>query len=90
MITPDGWRKSSYSGSGDGNACVEISHRHPRIAVRDSKAPARAALSFPRAPSPRSSQASKLKSGSAESWLCSKVSGGRSRPTPAAAKATHA
>ncbi|PZT69411.1 DUF397 domain-containing protein [Streptomyces sp. SW4] len=41
------WQKSSYSGGGEGNACVEISHRHPRIAVRDSKAPARAVLTFP-------------------------------------------
>lgn len=47
MTTPDDWRKSSYSGSGDGNACVEIAHRHPRIAVRDSKTPTRAVLTFP-------------------------------------------
>jgi hypothetical protein len=47
MATPDAWRKSSYSGSGDGNACVEIAHRPARIAIRDSKAPARAALTFP-------------------------------------------
>ncbi|MFF9125790.1 DUF397 domain-containing protein [Streptomyces sp. NPDC014889] len=47
MTTPDTWQKSSYSGGGDGNACVEIAHRHTRIAVRDSKAPARATLSFP-------------------------------------------
>lgn len=46
MTTPDIWRKSSYSGSGDGNACVEVAHLHPRIAVRDSKAPGRAALTF--------------------------------------------
>ncbi|MET7380875.1 DUF397 domain-containing protein [Streptomyces sp. NPDC005526] len=47
MTSRDNWRKSSYSGSGDGNACVEIAHAHPRIAIRDSKAPARATLSFP-------------------------------------------
>ncbi|MFE9096037.1 DUF397 domain-containing protein [Streptomyces sp. NPDC007264] len=47
MSTPDNWRKSSYSGGGDGNNCVEIAHRRTRIAVRDSKAPARATLSFP-------------------------------------------
>ncbi|MFH8236788.1 DUF397 domain-containing protein [Streptomyces sp. NPDC018321] len=47
MTTPDTWRKSSYSGSGDGNACVEIAHRHPHIAIRDSKAPTRATLTFP-------------------------------------------
>ncbi|MFF4825316.1 DUF397 domain-containing protein [Streptomyces sp. NPDC001312] len=43
------WRKSSFSGGGDGNTCVEIADLHTRIAVRDSKAPARATLSFPAA-----------------------------------------
>jgi hypothetical protein len=43
---PARWRKSTYSGSGDGNACVEIAHRHPLIAIRDSKAPERAHLTF--------------------------------------------
>ncbi|WP_189145508.1 DUF397 domain-containing protein [Streptomyces lacrimifluminis] len=47
MTTPDNWRKSSYSGSGDGNACVEIANTPTRIAVRDSKTPARATLTFP-------------------------------------------
>ncbi|MER6356813.1 DUF397 domain-containing protein [Streptomyces sp. NPDC001634] len=47
MATPDNWRKSSYSGGGDGNACVEIANRRTHIAIRDSKAPARATLSFP-------------------------------------------
>ncbi|MGC3001183.1 DUF397 domain-containing protein [Streptomyces sp. G35A] len=45
MIPPDRWRKSSYSGSGDGNACVEVATRHPRIAIRDSKHPSRTPLS---------------------------------------------
>ncbi|MFJ4549617.1 DUF397 domain-containing protein [Streptomyces sp. NPDC088817] len=49
MTAPDTWRKSSHSGGGDGNACVEIAHRRTHIAVRDSKAPARASLSFPAA-----------------------------------------
>ena len=48
MTTSDTWKKSSYSGGGEGNACVEVAHRHPRIAVRDSKAPERAVLTFPR------------------------------------------
>ncbi|MBZ6133923.1 DUF397 domain-containing protein [Streptomyces olivaceus] len=47
MTTPDNWRKSSYSGSGDGNACVEVALDHPHIAVRDSKTPIRAVLTFP-------------------------------------------
>nr|WP_225834813.1 DUF397 domain-containing protein [Streptomyces sp. NK08204] len=47
MTTRDNWQKSSYSGSGDGNACVEIANRDTHIAIRDSKAPTGAALSFP-------------------------------------------
>ncbi|MFF7753605.1 DUF397 domain-containing protein [Streptomyces sp. NPDC007971] len=47
MDTPDNWRKSSYSGPDDGNNCVEIATTPTRIAVRDSKAPARATLTFP-------------------------------------------
>ncbi|MGV9990895.1 DUF397 domain-containing protein [Streptomyces sp. NPDC003374] len=43
----DTWRKSSYSGPGDGNECVEIAHRPAHTAVRDSKAPARGTLTFP-------------------------------------------
>ncbi|MDI6517411.1 DUF397 domain-containing protein [Streptomyces coelicoflavus] len=43
----DNWRKSSYSGPGDGNECVEIATSATRVAVRDSKAPARATLAFP-------------------------------------------
>ncbi|GHI07984.1 toxin-antitoxin system, toxin component [Streptomyces cellostaticus] len=41
------WRKSSYSGPGDGNECVEIANSPTHIAIRDSKAPARATLTFP-------------------------------------------
>ncbi|MBL3668988.1 DUF397 domain-containing protein [Streptomyces sp. M2CJ-2] len=41
------WRKSTYSGGGEGNTCVEIAEVHPRIAIRDSKAPARATLFVP-------------------------------------------
>ncbi|MFG2159117.1 DUF397 domain-containing protein [Streptomyces olivaceus] len=41
------WRKSSYSGGGEGNDCVEVALDHPHIAVRDSKAPIRAVLTFP-------------------------------------------
>ncbi|WP_425247642.1 DUF397 domain-containing protein [Streptomyces sp. NEAU-NA10] len=47
MMTPDTWQKSSFSGGGEGNACIEVAHRHPHIAVRDSKAPTRATLTFP-------------------------------------------
>ncbi|MEV0904007.1 DUF397 domain-containing protein [Streptomyces hokutonensis] len=45
----DNWRKSSYSGPGDGNECVEIANSptHTHISIRDSKAPTRATLTFP-------------------------------------------
>ncbi|MFF7900440.1 DUF397 domain-containing protein [Streptomyces sp. NPDC007920] len=42
----DNWRKSSYSGPGDGNSCVEIANSLTRIAIRDSKIPTRATLTF--------------------------------------------
>jgi Domain of unknown function (DUF397) len=47
MSTRENWRKSSYSGGGDGNACVEIATHPTYIAVRDSKSPAGANLTFP-------------------------------------------
>jgi hypothetical protein len=47
MLTPNIWQKSSYSGGGQGDACVEVAHRRSHIAIRDSKAPARATLSIP-------------------------------------------
>lgn len=49
MAKFDNWRKSSYSGAGDGNNCVEIANSLAQVAVRDSKAPARATLAFPAA-----------------------------------------
>ncbi|MCF2130050.1 DUF397 domain-containing protein [Strepomyces sp. STD 3.1] len=48
-MTPGAWKKSSHSGGGEGNACVEVAPRPPRIAVRDSKAPDLAVLTFPAA-----------------------------------------
>ncbi|MFH8445272.1 DUF397 domain-containing protein [Streptomyces sp. NPDC018026] len=41
------WRKSTYSSGGDGDTCVEIAESVTHIAIRDSKAPARATLSVP-------------------------------------------
>ena len=46
MGTSTTWRKSSYSGFGDGNACVEIADHRARVAVRDSKDPAHGSLTF--------------------------------------------
>jgi hypothetical protein len=43
----DNWRKSSYSGPDDGNNCVEIATSPTHVSVRDTKAPARATLTFP-------------------------------------------
>ncbi|MFC9928798.1 DUF397 domain-containing protein [Streptomyces sp. NPDC127190] len=43
----DNWRKSSYSGPDDGNACVEVATTPTHTSIRDSKAPARATLTFP-------------------------------------------
>ncbi|WP_371566187.1 DUF397 domain-containing protein [Streptomyces canus] len=43
----DNWRKSSYSGGGDGNECVEIANSPTHVSIRDSKAPARATLTLP-------------------------------------------
>ncbi|MEU9379514.1 DUF397 domain-containing protein [Streptomyces sp. NPDC048279] len=47
MPTPGAWLKSSFSGGGQGDACVEVAHLGPHISIRDSKAPTRAALTFP-------------------------------------------
>ncbi|MFF8730395.1 DUF397 domain-containing protein [Streptomyces sp. NPDC015171] len=47
MPLSDIWRRSSYSGGGDGNNCVEVAAFPSRISLRDSKAPARAVLTFP-------------------------------------------
>ncbi|MFF4502066.1 DUF397 domain-containing protein [Streptomyces sp. NPDC001401] len=46
MLTPDTWQKSSFSGGGQGDACVEVADLDTHIAIRDSKAPTRAALAF--------------------------------------------
>lgn len=48
MTEPTRWRKASFSGGGEGNDCVEIAEAAGRrIAIRDSKYPARATLSVP-------------------------------------------
>ncbi|QOV36215.1 DUF397 domain-containing protein [Streptomyces ferrugineus] len=47
MTVPNNWRKSSYSGAGDGNSCVEVANTDTHIAIRDSKAPAYGTLTLP-------------------------------------------
>lgn len=46
MTVPNTWHKSSYSGGADGNNCVEIASLSTRVAIRDSKTPADATLTF--------------------------------------------
>lgn len=47
MLAPGIWQKSSFSGGGQGDACVEVALRRTHIAMRDSKVPGRAALTVP-------------------------------------------
>ncbi|MFF7748014.1 DUF397 domain-containing protein [Streptomyces sp. NPDC007971] len=47
MLTPDTWQKSSYSGGGEGNNCVEIADSRTHISIRDSKTPSAGILAFP-------------------------------------------
>ncbi|MER7486192.1 DUF397 domain-containing protein [Streptomyces sp. NPDC126497] len=47
MTEPLRRRKSSFSGGGDGNTCVEIAPLRTRVAIRDSRHPTRGPLSFP-------------------------------------------
>ncbi|MFI1421012.1 DUF397 domain-containing protein [Streptomyces sp. NPDC020731] len=47
MTTSENWQRSSYSGSGDGNNCVEIAPSPTHTAIRDSKHPTHGPLSFP-------------------------------------------
>ncbi|MGW0837484.1 DUF397 domain-containing protein [Streptomyces prunicolor] len=41
------WQKSSFSGSGDGNACVELAATPTTIHLRESDAPATALTTSP-------------------------------------------
>ena len=47
-VDPDGlvWRKSSYSGDGNNDNCVEVAFASPAVGVRDSKKPDAGALAF--------------------------------------------
>jgi hypothetical protein len=50
MTSPTPWKKSSYSGGGEGNDCVEAAIADAHISIRDSKDPTAAILTFPPAP----------------------------------------
>ncbi|MEV4227362.1 DUF397 domain-containing protein [Streptomyces bobili] len=40
MTTPDNWQKSSYSGEGDGNDCLELASTPTTLHLRESDTPA--------------------------------------------------
>lgn len=40
MITPGNWQKSSYSGSGDGNNCLQLAATPGAVHLRESDTPA--------------------------------------------------
>lgn len=40
MSTPYTWQKSSFSGGGEGNACVELASTTVALHLRESDAPA--------------------------------------------------
>ncbi|MFD0314877.1 DUF397 domain-containing protein [Streptomyces flavalbus] len=46
MTTLSPWKKSSFSGGGEGNDCVEIADFPNGVAIRDSKGPAYGMLTF--------------------------------------------
>ncbi|MFD9392150.1 DUF397 domain-containing protein [Streptomyces sp. NPDC060000] len=39
-MNPDNWQKSSFSGGGDGNDCVELASTPATLHLRESDAPA--------------------------------------------------
>ncbi|WP_405973057.1 DUF397 domain-containing protein [Streptomyces sp. NBC_00988] len=41
MITPAQWQKSSFSGGGEGNDCVELACGETSLLLRESDAPGR-------------------------------------------------
>jgi len=40
VTTPDNWQKSSFSGSGDGNNCLELATTPGTVHLRESDTPA--------------------------------------------------
>ncbi|MGQ4382658.1 DUF397 domain-containing protein [Streptomyces sp. SAS_270] len=39
MTTPRNWQKSSFSGGGDGNACIELASTPTTLHLRESATP---------------------------------------------------
>lgn len=49
MTTLRNWQKSSFSGSGDGNTCVELAATGPQIHLRESDTPTKELRTTPNA-----------------------------------------
>ncbi|MCX5369227.1 DUF397 domain-containing protein [Streptomyces sp. NBC_00015] len=47
MNAPGNWQKSSYSGEGDGNDCVELASTPTTLHLRESDAPGTALVTAP-------------------------------------------
>lgn len=54
MTTPESWQKSSFSGGGDGDACIELASTPDTIHLRESDIPA-THITTAHTPSPHSS-----------------------------------
>ncbi|WP_184569712.1 DUF397 domain-containing protein [Streptomyces zagrosensis] len=48
MLEEPTWRKSSFSGGNDGNACVEVASRGADISLRESEIPGTVITASPR------------------------------------------
>lgn len=49
MSAPGNWQKSSFSGSGDGNACLELAFTPTALHLRESDTPATVLTTTPTA-----------------------------------------
>ncbi|MDQ1027861.1 hypothetical protein QF035_005443 [Streptomyces umbrinus] len=60
MTTPDNWQKSSFSGGGDGNACVELASTRDAVHLRESDTPS---IELVTTPTPLSHLLHRIRSG---------------------------
>ncbi|WP_043684865.1 DUF397 domain-containing protein [Streptomyces xylophagus] len=49
MTTPDNWQKSSFSGNGDGDNCIELATTPTTLHLRESETPTTALTTTPAA-----------------------------------------
>ena len=47
MTAPDNWQKSSFSGGGDGDNCLELASTPTTLHLRESDAPATVLITSP-------------------------------------------